>query len=221
MPKAEWSRHQDIFWRSIAPVATMPARIGNHRRTFYEGIPLLVQHLHGEDTQLIAECCCALRRIGGDAVVERIAGQWRNAGSEFRAWATGVLDVIHSDSCVQRCREFLAQEGDREMQLALGHCLLSHFASEGIAPVRRMLLEADDHDLKRMLVLAATIMGTRFPEYAGWYAEAMEDNGGCEKCGHKARRDIPIRRKTHERMAVHSPNLCTGCLELEGAAAGS
>ena len=153
-------------------------------------VPILVRHLHSDDLLLADAAATALSRIGTDAVVETIAGDWREGSDDFRGGAADVLEKIHTDLSVGKCLALLDEEEDMDTALILGHALLSHFSFDGIEPVRELVLEvgddlsSDHFDLRYHLVAATTIMGAKFPEYEDWYEEALETNWGWEDYEH-------------------------------------
>jgi hypothetical protein len=147
---------------------------------------LLVERLHREDIVVPDACVTALIRIGGDAVVEAVAGAWPEASSDFCFSATDVLEHVHTDLSARTCRELLAAEEDLDVQLSLGHAILGHFCEEDIEPVRALVegpfedLDPEQRDLRYRLVAACTVMGASFPEYEAWYDEACRDRWGWE-----------------------------------------
>ena len=147
-------------------------------------IPILIRRLHSDDDSLIDAAETALMKIGTDAVVEAIAIDWWDANDDFRGAAADILEKIHTDLCVEECLEFLDFEDELETALAFGHALLSHFAFEGIEPVREFLVIDQDEwtvehvDLLYHLLASATIMEVGFPEYEQWYQQAQENNWG-------------------------------------------
>ena len=153
-------------------------------------VPILIGHLYSDDPVLADVATTALSRIGTDAVVETIAGDWREGSDDFRGGAADVLEKIHTDLSVGKCLALLDEEEDMDTALILGHALLSHFSFDGIEPVRELVLEvgddlsSDHFDLRYHLVAATTIMGAQFPEYEDWYEEALETNWGWEDYEH-------------------------------------
>lgn len=148
-------------------------------------IPLLIETLSSEDSTLSDAASRALRCFGSDVVVTAIADGWWDGDEEYRgAAAADVLEKIHTDLCVRKCLEFLDAEDDQDTALTLGHAALSHFALEAVAPVRELLVDADgerspdENDLRHFLTATATIMGATFPEYRGWYQEALQTKWG-------------------------------------------
>jgi hypothetical protein len=145
---------------------------------------MLVTYLHSDDLALADAATTALSRIGSDAVIEAIADDWWDGNDDFRGGAADVLENIHTDRCVSACLKFLDEEEDMDTAFGLGHALLSHFAFDGIEPVRELVLEVEDElspdrfDVRHHLVAAATIMEVEFPEYEEWYVEAVETNWG-------------------------------------------
>ena len=147
-------------------------------------IPILVEHLHSDECSLTDAAVTALMKIGTDAVVEAIADDWPDASEDFRGDAADMLDKIHTDLCVENCLEFLEFEDDLKTAVVLAHALLSHFAFEGIEPVREFFMieeedwSAEHFDLLYHLVASATIMETTFPGHERWYQQAQDENWG-------------------------------------------
>lgn len=44
----------------------------------------------------------------------------------------GLLTIIHTDLCVAKCRKFLANEDDPEVELILANALLGNFDTEAV-----------------------------------------------------------------------------------------
>ena len=138
-------------------------------------IPFLVAKLLEDDVLLEEECLRALTQIGTPAVLQAVAEAYPDAPHNFRLYASGPLEYIHSDLAVQKCLLLLPQEEEWDLKSNLARSLLSHFPQEGIEAVRQMLLgrelDIDDRHLRNYLVATCTIMGEQFPEYNEWLAE--------------------------------------------------
>jgi hypothetical protein len=149
-----------------------------------EAAPLLAERLHAEDIDLGESCITALARIGGDVVVEAISRQWPQAEPTCRGAAANVLENVHTDCCVRTLLDMIAREEDYEVTLSLGHALAAQLCDDAIPPVRQLVqgraeeLSPEERDLRYRLVAACTLMGTTFPEYEAWYADAQRDNWG-------------------------------------------
>jgi hypothetical protein len=160
----------------------------------------LVDMMHEDYWATSDSAILALKRIGGDKVVQAIADQWPDSFNDFRQGAAEVLGHIHTELSAAKCLAFLAVEESPDVQEFLADAALNHFASEAIEPARQMTLgdwddlTPDESDLRYHLVTAATIMESRFPEYDDWYAHAVETNWGW---GDHVR-DKPIRENLRE-----------------------
>ncbi len=141
-------------------------------------IPLVVKKLHACGEILSEECIEALGKIGTDAAADAVAENWLKSEWDYRIYASGALENIHSDTTVRKCLELLPQDPDLDIRTELADALLSQFAVEGTEPVCE-LVRRDDYDpmnsdLKAKLVTVSTIMGVTFPEYATWKREAED-----------------------------------------------
>lgn len=147
-------------------------------------IPHIVERAHLAEDDIADHCGDALGRIGTDAAAKAIAADWDCGDYHFQNIMTSALEKIHTDFCAQLCLEFLHVERYSEVSLELGNAVLSHFLTEGILPVRQLVLGDDDdlipdqHDLRSRLVATATIMGATFPEYEAWHDDAVKTNYG-------------------------------------------
>jgi hypothetical protein len=137
-------------------------------------VPAILGKLHEDADVLAGHCIHALSRIGTDAVVAALAGNFASAERHFRLYAANVFDNIHTDLAVEKSVSLLAREEDRRVRQDLAHAALSHFAREAIEPVRQFLrsqrLDFELRDLRDYLVETCTIMDERFPEFDEWRA---------------------------------------------------
>lgn len=141
-------------------------------------IPLIIAKLNegGEEAEwLAAQCDSALVKIGGDATVQAAAIMYRQGGWRPRMAACSVLEHIHNDLAVTTALGFLPNEENGTIRAFLAGGLASHFAFEAIEPIRQMVIDGSYHetdaDLKRDVVIAATLMGVEFPELEHWKLE--------------------------------------------------
>ena len=147
-------------------------------------IPHIIERAHLGEDGVADQCGDALGRIGTDAVAKAIAADWDCGDYDFQNIMTSALEKIHTDFCAGLCLQLLRVERCSEVSLRLGTALLSHFLTEGILPVRQLVLGDDDdlvpdqHDLRSRLVATATIMGATFPEYEAWHDDAVKTNYG-------------------------------------------
>jgi len=151
-------------------------------------IPMILGKLHEDDSLLAGYCIEALSRVGTDAVVAVIAEDFADANQHFRLYAANVFENIHSDLAVDKAVDLLATEKDQQVQRDLAHAALSHFAQEGVEPVRQLIrsqrLDGDLRHLRDYLVETCTIMEERFPEYDEWQAA-----GKLEREEHRKQQD--------------------------------
>ena len=89
---------------------------------------------------------------------------------------------------ISRLRRVSSSSNDerrRATKTNLAHALLSHFASEGIAVARQLLLgrafDFEDVALCDELLETSTIMGERFPEYDEWLAAREVEKANRQK----------------------------------------
>ncbi len=127
---------------------------------------------------LFEEAERALIEIGTDAAVEGVtslfSGDWTRHIS-----ACQVLQHVHSDLAVSKALDQLSHEKDATIKAWLAQALTSHFAYDGIEPVRQVILD-DDYDksvsdLRRDLIVAATLMEVELPEREKWLAAIEKD----------------------------------------------
>lgn len=151
-----------------------------------EAIPYLIKRIDDDDEDLLGHLGTALRRIGGDGVIEVVAKKWRKTEAGRRFTLAEPLENIHSTLAVERILWLLEREEDFAHRVALACAATSQFATECIEPVRQVLLEKETvdtgefTDLRNQLVATATIMGETFPEYQGWHDEAVATDYGYE-----------------------------------------
>ncbi len=139
-------------------------------------MPLLVEKLNEEQDDLWEELTTTLIKIGTPECAQRLAHDWHNQGRDFRMFASGALEKIHTDATVQVCLELLPSEQDREIKTFLANSLLTNFAFEGIEPVREIVAtknyDSQLMDLQANLIGAALVMGVTFPKWEQWKRES-------------------------------------------------
>jgi hypothetical protein len=142
-------------------------------------IPLIVEKLHEDDDLLNEECERALWKIGTDAVVEAVCADYTQSEWSYRLYGAAVLECIHSDLTVTKALEFLSQEEDGDIRVWLGQVLLRQFASEGIEPLRQLILagplDPEMRGLRADYLTACTLMEVSFPEMERWREEAKHE----------------------------------------------
>jgi hypothetical protein len=143
-------------------------------------IPLLIAKLKegSEDGEWLCEQCeTALIRIGGDATISAATEMFRQSDWHLRMVACSVLQHIHSDLAVTTALELLPTEKEETIRASLAGGLAQHLAFEAIDPLRQLVLDGtyDETyaDLKRDVVLAATLMGVEFVEREQWKADVI------------------------------------------------
>ncbi|MBY0525672.1 MAG: SEC-C domain-containing protein [Gemmataceae bacterium] len=141
-------------------------------------VPLIVAKLHEMGEILSEESVNALGRIGTDAAAEAVTEGWLAAEWDYRLYATGALEKIHSDTTVRKCLELLPQDPDTSIRSRLADALLAQFAFEGIEPIRQMVerraYDSFSVDLMNRLVAVSTIMDVTFPELPVWKRQMEE-----------------------------------------------
>jgi len=147
-------------------------------------VPPLIKRLSAEDVRVSDQSATALIRIDTDVAVHAIADEWRDADSDFRGAASDVLEHVHTDLCAESCLRFFAVERDAVTRLSLAHAVLSQLIEEGVEPVRQLVLgdggevTPNGLDIRYRLVVACTMMGVLFPEYAKWHEDALANHWG-------------------------------------------
>lgn len=141
-------------------------------------IPLIVAKLHDFGELLAEECVTALAKIGTDQAALALGEGFLAEGWDYRLYASGAFDALHADATVAKCLELLPQETEADIRTNLANGVSANFASEGIKPVRQLILRQEYDpgmlDLPSTLATVATIMGVTFPEYDQWKKEAEE-----------------------------------------------
>jgi hypothetical protein len=161
--------HNPMMW--LEPLAVRLAGQAHLGTT----IPFIVAKLLEDGGDILnQECAEALTRIGTPALLAAVAEAFPKAELHFRIYASGPLENIHSDLAVEKCVQLLAQEKDHGIRRELAHALLCHFAPEGVAAARLLLvgrdLDFEDSGLRNYLLETCTLTGERFPEYDEWLA---------------------------------------------------
>lgn len=167
-------------------------------------VPLIVAKLKegSEEAEGFREQCeTALMEIGGDATISAVADLFRQGDWRLRMAACNVLQHVHSELAVTTALEFLPSEEDGTIRAFLAGGLASHLAFEAIEPLRQLVMDGtydESHtDLKRDVVLAATLMDVEFPEREQWRIEVERHWLECESKRLKEqslRMDAEIRR---------------------------
>ena len=144
-------------------------------------VPLIVAKLKegSEEAEWLRDQCeSALVKIGGDAMISAIADMFRQGDWYLRMAACNVLQHIHSELAVTTALEFLPSEEDGTIRAFLAAGLASQLAFEAIEPLRQLVIDGtyDDSyaDLKRDVVVTATLMDVEFPEREQWKAEVEQ-----------------------------------------------
>lgn len=178
-------------------------------------IPLIIAKLKeaGEEADWHSEECeTALAKIGGDVTVSAVAEMFRSGDWHLRQAACNILEHIHTDLAVSMTLELLPSEEDGTIRAALAVGLASHLAFEAIEPLRQLVIDGtyDDSyaDLKRDVVLAATLMNVELPEREQWKIEL--ERGRREREGRAAEAQRPILEDPDEYEDEEPPRTKTG-----------
>jgi hypothetical protein len=166
-------------------------------------IPLLVGNLGHPCSFLSDQSMFALANIGTEVVVSLVCDQFPRASRDFRLYASDLLCKIHLDVAVQRVLDLLPGETELVIRMNLCEALIDHFSTEGIEPARQLIKEHElTPDIRRLrsgLIAYCKIMGTRFPEFDTWEAQATrdaQDEKGkmkeIEKMAYEARGDLGL-----------------------------
>jgi hypothetical protein len=141
-------------------------------------IPLIIAKLKesDEEAEWVAEQCdSALVQIGGDATIHAVADMFRQGAWDSRMAACNVLHHVHSDLAVSTALDFLPSEKDPTIRAFLATALAFQFVSEAIEPLRQIVIDGtyDETlaDVKRDVVVAATLMGAECAEMEQWESE--------------------------------------------------
>jgi hypothetical protein len=114
-------------------------------------------------------------KIGGDVTISAVEGMFRQGDWHLCMAACNVLQHVHSDLAVNAALEFLPTEEDGTIRAFLAAGLASQLAFEAIEPLRQLVLDGtyDESyaDVKRDVVVAATLMDVEFPEREQWKVE--------------------------------------------------
>jgi hypothetical protein len=164
-------------------------------------VPLIIAKLEDcdeDDDWFFEECERALPKIGGDTTISAIADMYRQGDWNLRSIACEVMQHVHSDLAVQTALEFLASEKDESIRASLGSCLAAQLAFEAIEPLRQLVIrdnyDGNYADLKRDVVVAATMMGVEFPEREQWKADVERKQLERERKNLKERLEKEVHR---------------------------
>ena len=137
---------------------------------------VLVERLLNDGDLLNEECMRALVKIGTDSVVEELWAAYRDSQEAFVGHIAGTLGQVHSDLAVEKCMDLLVDEDDLDAQEFLGHSLLCQLSDEGFDLVYQMVTkEPELVFLQNDLVVTATLLDRRFPEYEMWKRDIQEN----------------------------------------------
>jgi hypothetical protein len=171
----------------------------------------------GEEAEWLGEQCeSALVRIGGDTTIAAVAEMFRQGDWHLRMAACNVLQHVHSDLAVTTALEVLPVEEDSTIRAFLAAGLASHLAFEAIEPIRQIVrdgtYDARDADLKRDVVVAATLMDVEFPERERWKAEVEQkrlelENKRLEQESERLRREIHRLKSKAKRLTQQKRRL--------------
>ena len=178
--RAEDYTHSPLRW--MEPLGAKLAGLAH----LESAIPLLISKLSEDGGDVLNEQCAeALARIGTPAVLHAVEASFFEGNHHFRQYATEPLEKIRTDLAVETCLKLFKHERRRATKTNLAHALLSHFASEGIAVARQLLLgrafDFEDVALCDELLETSTIMGERFPEYDEWLAAREVEKANRQK----------------------------------------
>jgi hypothetical protein len=132
-----------------------------------------------DDDFLLEKCEQALRKIGTDAVVEALAGEYARSEPSFRISAAAILEDIHCDLAVAKCLELLPTETDTNLVAWLARALVHQFSFEAVEPLRQTVLrfpgEIEVEDVRDELITACELMETTVPELEQWKKDSQQD----------------------------------------------
>jgi hypothetical protein len=152
------------------------------RMHWHESIPLLNEVLSvdaaGSGEWLPGLCADALVRIGTDEVVQTAAAAYVEETLDYQFEIQPIFQSIHSDFAVRIAYELLREMEDEDADFlareVLALCLAHQFDPDLIEPLRAHL---GNHrrrevagDIRKALVVVASVAGTTFPEFDEWHA---------------------------------------------------
>ena len=145
-----------------------------------DAIACLVEKLQREDAEWVHEgCVFALSRMGGDGVVKAVWNACALARPHFALLAAWVLESIHTDLSVEANLHLFEQASDTPAKIDLAHTLLSHFSIDGLAPVRRFILDSTQDkeiiELRESLLATCLLMEADIPELDTWREELAQE----------------------------------------------
>ena len=147
-------------------------------------IPLLIKCLKSSDDDAADECGTALGYIATDAVVDAVWQAWPRTTVQQQVGLTTALRPIISTRCVEVCEKLLQLEPDVEIIELICDRLLHQFNHRAIDIIRSLVNRANQDsyphifNLRSDLVLAATIIESKFQEYDEWFQEEKQNNFG-------------------------------------------
>jgi hypothetical protein len=144
-----------------------------------KAIPLIIERLNVEDDLLLDECERALWKIGGDTVVEALSANYVSSEVSYRLSVLSSLERIHTDLAAMKLLELLPTEKNSDLKAWLGRALLWQFDSDGIEPLRQLILRSrldpEMRGLRADLLTACTLMDVTIPELEQWREDARHD----------------------------------------------
>lgn len=141
-------------------------------------IPSLVDALHDLDTYAYQEAHTALERIGGESVVSALVERY-GPNRDLNMTIVAALENIHSDSSVEACLKWLADEKDEFLRGFILRAVLLNFESAGIEPARQHVLACKKSpevlEVRTPLLVASRLLDQRFPEFDEWLEDSKRD----------------------------------------------
>ncbi len=148
-------------------------------------VPVLIKLLIKDYDWFNQESLWALKKMGGEQVLESLFNEFPTSNKYFRVYASEVLESIHTKQCVQKCIELFNVEEGHDAKIFLGRAALMQFSTEAIEPVREFILtsEVDPEiiSLRECLVSVSTLSGVDFPEHEEWKKENEEARRLCDQ----------------------------------------
>jgi len=184
------SRHSDYSTHKVLPILNgetgdaenwielFAIRLAGELK-LHKSIAQIVESLETADDWIFEEGERALVKIGGDEVVEALAGHYPSCDFGFRIVAAAVLGNIHTDLSVQTSLQLFENDEDEVVRSSLLQSALMNFSADAIEPARQFILATSLSpqilEVRTDLLVACKLMGETFPEFEAWLDDSKHD----------------------------------------------